>query len=531
MRRLLPFFPVLAALALRLWGIGWGLPNAGRHFSYHPDESVVAGAAMGVNPLLLLLDTGFYNYGSLSMLLAGAAIHGGEWIGLVGPGPQPGIPSAGALLAARLVTALLGAGTCLFLFGAGRLLFCRAAGLLAAAFYALAPLAVQHGHFATVDVPATFFVAGCLHFSARALGEERRPRDLLWAGIWAGLAAATKYNTGLVLLAPLAAWAAGTRRPVQAGLTLVGALAGFLAGCPGCLLNPAAFRRGLLYEIDHVRQGHGDVFVGTPPGLIYHASFNLFWGLGLALLLLALAGILAALARRARADLLLAAYALPYYLLIGLAQVKFARYTLPLFPALLLWAGACLASLRRPVGLTLGGLGAAVALLYSIGFDQAMTGVDPRDAAAAYLRSAALASVGFPTGPWYYHPPLAPGIGQPIPPRAQEAAAEALSPRLIASVEDGKPVEWSVSLLQADPPEAVVLSEFEYADAQRIGKPAARAYLDAVQAGWKSRHDFTRPLAALGLPLTSLDTSRGLPTQKLPHDMLYSNPTIVVFTR
>ena len=38
-------FILLLALGLRLWGIGWGLPNATRLFSYHPDESLVAGEA------------------------------------------------------------------------------------------------------------------------------------------------------------------------------------------------------------------------------------------------------------------------------------------------------------------------------------------------------------------------------------------------------------------------------------------------------------------------------------------------------
>jgi 4-amino-4-deoxy-L-arabinose transferase-like glycosyltransferase len=183
-------FILLVAFGLRLWGIGWGLPNATRLFSYHPDESMVVGASLTINPFAFQLDPGLYNYGSLALILNSFAIHLGEFTGLVVPGPAPSVPSATALLTARLVTALLGVATCGFLFGTGQRLYGTAAGIVAAAFYACAPLAVQHGHFATVDVPATFFVAGALYFAARHLQPSScRPRDLLWCGLWCGFAA------------------------------------------------------------------------------------------------------------------------------------------------------------------------------------------------------------------------------------------------------------------------------------------------------------------------------------------------------
>jgi 4-amino-4-deoxy-L-arabinose transferase-like glycosyltransferase len=548
---LFPGAIALLALALRLWGITWALPNAGRWFSYHPDESVVVGASLRVNPLLLLLDPGFYNYGSLSLLLNGLFIHLGEWVGLVGSGPAPNAPSAGALLTARLVTAVLGTGTCLFLYGTGRLLYGRVAGFAAALLYAVAPLAVQHGHFATVDVPATFWVAGSLYFAARHTSPERRPRDLFWAGLWAGLAAAAKYNAGIVLLAAWAAWFVG--RPRAGGRTLAvsiaGAAVGFLAGCPGIFLNTPRFLHDFLFEVGHSQQGSADLFTGTPSGLIYHLTFNLAWGMGWPLVIAAIAGVGYGLYRRRPGDLVLLAFALPYYLLIGLAQVKFARYTLPLFPPLLLLVGGWVpaAAKGRAVGrLALGALGAAaaVALVLSLAFDAVMTRPDSRDEAAAYLRDKAVPSVGFATGPWFWSPTLAPGLTNPTPLLAQQAALESVSPTLFPSavleeavnangqlIQRPRPVEWNVDLLRSTDPAAVALSEFEYADAQRINNPSARAYLTEVAARYPTRRIFAHTVQVFGLPVTKLNESRGLPTQHLPHDMLYTNPATVVYTR
>ena len=541
--RLIPLVIFVGALALRLWNIGWALPNATRLFSFHPDESMVVSASLTVNPLLLLLDPHFYAYGALPLLLNGAVIHLGEMVGLVGASVG-GVPSSGALLAARLVTAVLGAATCFFLYGAGRLLYHRTAGTIAAILYALAPLAVQHGHFATVDVPATFFVAGTLYFAARvATGADDCSRGLLWAGVWAGLAAAAKYNAGLVLFAALAAWWLTGRGGKRLALVVGGTVLAFLVGCPTILLNPGGVLQSIRDESLHVRTGHGDVFAGTQTGLLYHLSFNLSWGLTLPLLAFILAGVFGAMVRRGRGDGLLAAFALPYYLLIGLAAVKFARYTLPLFPPLLLWTGALVGDLltrRKPLGIAAGALCAAAsafALLFSVGLDQTMSGPDPRDEAAAYVRSLpAVHTVGFAKGPWFYSPTLAPLLAHPIPIAAQNSVMGTMNPTLIPAVRTGaggKPqsVEWDTALLHETHPDAVAVSEFEYADAGRARVPAALDYLAALEAQYPHRRVFAYPVQVFGFGYTKLSTKRGLPTQNLPEDMRYTNPTIVIFTQ
>ena len=58
----------LSALAVRLVGIRWGIPDAMHFFSYHPDEFSTAGTVTG------MLNTGslnprFFHYGSLTIYL------------------------------------------------------------------------------------------------------------------------------------------------------------------------------------------------------------------------------------------------------------------------------------------------------------------------------------------------------------------------------------------------------------------------------------------------------------------------------
>ncbi len=536
-------FILLLALGLRVWGIGWGLPNATRLFSYHPDESMVVAASLRINPFTFQFDHGLYSYGALALILNSFAIRIGEFMGVVAPGPTPGVPSATALMTARLVTAFLGAGTCGFLFGAGRQLYGIAAGIVAALFYAVAPLAVQHGHFATVDVPTTFFVAGAIYFAGRHLQAfSCRPRDLLWCGLWSGLAAATKYNAILVLLAGIASWWLVKDRPVKSLLILFGAsVFGFLLGCPTVFLNPAGTLEGIMDESIHASTGHGDVFAATPPALLYHALFNLKWGLGWPLLIVSAVAVGYSVYRRRPGDILLLAFLIPFYSLMGLAQIKFARYTLPLFPPLALLVGSLIpwpvtdSSSRRQTVIISGAIGAAAvfALLFSLAIDNTMNGTDPRDQAAAYLRQSGVQSVGFATGPWFNAPPLNPLLAHPIPPIARASTTQSESvPRLFAAEEAGLPVTWNLKLLRRTQPDAVSLSEInEYADAERARLPEALEYIATVRETYPNEKVFANPMQVFGIPFTNLSTANGLPSQNLPHDMLYTNPTTVVFTR
>ncbi|WP_395142675.1 ArnT family glycosyltransferase, partial [Armatimonas sp.] len=496
LRRYLPALIVLLALVLRLWGIAWGLPDASHTFSYHPDESIVVGYAQR-QPGQSLLDTGFYNYGSLATLT--------DRFLLLATGALTNIPTASSLLLVRLVTVAYGVGTCGLLILLGKRLEKPDVGLSAAALYAVAPLAVQHGHFATVDVPATFWVTASLFMALT------NPK-LFWCGLFAGLAAATKYNAGLVLLAGVAAWFLSAKRSLKSlGLLLSGGALGFLLGCPGVLVNFPKFWEHFTFELAHSRTAQID-FVGQVAAL-YWPTLGLLAALGNPLWLV---GVGRALAARTRTELTLLAFVLPYLLLLCVSANQYARYALPLLPALC-WL---IASLPWKPLVALGG---TLSLLFSLALCSVMAGADPRDEAAAFLKQKGVASVGFATGPWFYSPPLQPGLSDPRPPMAKRAATASETVRLFA-VPNSR--DWDASLLGENQPDAVSLSEYEYTAIVQKKNPEALAYLAALTARYPVKTVFAHPL-----PLLGARESSGLPCQPLPIDMLYTNQSVVIFTK
>lgn len=526
MKRLAPWLIGLFALALRLWGINWGLPNADHLYSYHTDETMVLSGSLNCHPLLFLLDPKFYPYGCLVPNINGFFLDLGSWTGLV-----KSATDSSALLTCRLVTVLFGALTCPVLFFAGRRFFSENAGYVAAALYAIAPLAVQHAHFATVDVHATFWVALCLLATAAPMhantdGKRRfRPDGLFWAGVFAGLAAAAKYNIGIVILAPLVAAFLSTLpdstpnsssklKPIA--LVIGGALMGFLFGSPALFTNPGEMVKGLLDEIAKSRTDHGGVFAGLPPAFLTH-SLQSVWTLGLLLPIVIAVALVLTLRRRSRTDWILLAFLVPYFLMIGFSNAMYARYTLPLMPALFLLAGA-LAENKRNIGLI--GIAALPSLIMSGLFNIEMVKPDTRDTALTWIREQKFSRIEFPTGPWHYHPPLVPELTHPRPDKAKEAAAA--TPNLIPA--EG---EWNLSFPEDSSIDALIVSETEYARVLRLASSPAKTKLGSLESSSK---DGSLKKQTWSSGIVVID--QGYPVHPfLPYDMGYVSPSIVVFSR
>lgn len=287
------------ALLFRLDGIGWGLPNAARWYSFHPDERQTVAAVLSLDFFSGDFNPNFFNYPSLYLYLTYLAnfLMGGFGLThvITPQNAQWAIPHD-VIFAGRFVSALLGAATILPVYDMARRLFTPRFSGLAAFAMAMAPAAVQHSHFATVDISATFFVALALMFAVRAVTPRREysqtanvvakiatptksraphnaareksvapndgapikkhaaatppddeareysrqnfARDLILAALFSGFAAATKYNAVLVFIAPLVAWSLLKKSVVHFAsvrvlAALFGALfLGFFIGCP-----------------------------------------------------------------------------------------------------------------------------------------------------------------------------------------------------------------------------------------------------------------------------------------------------------
>ncbi len=510
---------LLLALALRVWGLGWGLPSATHYFSYHPDETMVLNWAMGMSLLRGDLLPHHYNYGSLQLYLV---LFANTLHYLFGNGglltnnfnfPTQYAQWAGMYLVGRWITVGMGVGTVWAAYALGARLWGRRAGLLGALVLAITPLHAQQSHWLTVDVPATFWATLSLVWSARLAMDDPKPlRAALLAGVFAGLAAATKYNLALALLPLFAAASVRRTPPVVPLVGAAGALLAFVFACPGIILDSRAFQRDLRYEAYHVQHLPGPEFAHTGNGFVYLIARNLDAGLGLPLLLLCLASVVYAATRRTRGDGLLAAFALPYTILISLAVVRYARYTIPLLPIIALWAGRLLADVsrlphpaRRGAGLVLGAATLLLTLADAGWLVQAMAGPDPRDQALAWLDAHAPAPtpVGFTVQPWFYTPPLSPWFCAPHPGTWRGPTDPATAARIVYTR------DWDMTALAQAP----FLVTTSYDDTVAAAPPYAITALLTTHAR--------------AVQFVRKDLTGRVPN--LPSDMAYPSPTITIY--
>ena len=543
---------IVAGAFLRFWAIGWSLPDQRHPFAtYHPDELVDFSALQQSDIAHGKLDIGFYNYGTLCFYIADLAQTIGHGYGAIPNTPAAKLNGAspleaaqaqleevrGGYLAARITTALMGTLTIPVIFFLGRRLYGNRSGLAAAGLYAILPLAVVHAHFFTVDVGATLFVALALLWAAKLL-EKQDAKTAIAAGLFCGLAAAAKYSTALVFAAPLLSLLVlrdkQKRFPLQAvALSIAGILVGFLIACPGPLLNWNNFWNGLpnypesgvRYELlVHPRLGHGLLFVNTGPGWVYHLLVSLRYGLGIPALLLVLAGIFGMAALRTRQDRLILLYLLVAYGITGLSSVRFARYMIPLYPAMCLGVGRLLcadfAARFKTAKAAVPALLGVCALLtagYTFSLVHVMALPDARDVAADTLEKEAAqgASVAFAKTPWYFSPPLSPWFGQLAAP-SRRKCTESTRYKFLLPAEG---TEFDISVLNPAP-DFLVLSSAETMNEERLGLPAVHRFMKAIPADMQTKK--IAPPAIFDMAFSGAT---------IPDDLGYILPQITLYSR
>ena len=223
-----------------------------------------------------------------------------------------------SFLTARVVAVVLSLGAIAATWWLGRRAY--GSGLLPAAIVAVCTIHVAYSREAVTDVPLMLGVALALALMVRGRIEL--------AGIGVGLATGFKYP-GVFLLVPLvvAAWRQWTRLAVGFALAAVA----FLASSPFVLVHGSQ----AWHEARHVQQLARDGWLGFEHDHAAPIAFvaRLWDGLGPVLILCAL-GLVVALVRRSRTDLILAAFVLVYFVDLLTLRAHFDRYVLPMVPPL-----------------------------------------------------------------------------------------------------------------------------------------------------------------------------------------------------
>ena len=334
---------IAGALALRLYGIRHGLP-----FIYHSDEShhftryAVEMFDGDMNPEY------FQNPAAFTYLVYFAlAVQGFDDIATQYLADPSDIYETARLVAVAL--ALLGV---VAVYAVGRRLWGAFEGVVAAAVLAFAFLPVAYSRYAVTDVGVLLGVAVTV-YGIVTIRERGATRDYVIAGLGLGLTVAFKYTAGLILAPLLVAVVLHARRERLLRVAGLTALSGVLALAVFAITNPY-FLLDLGEALDELR-AQSYAAGGEKPGQVQENPFwfyanTLTWGLGWGALVATAVGVVWELRRDRTRALLLALFPvlLVVYLGVG-AERYFARWLLPAYPVLALFAGVAIAGIARSV--------------------------------------------------------------------------------------------------------------------------------------------------------------------------------------
>ena len=396
------------ALALRLYGIDWGLPQVYEEAYPLKKAWPMWGWADGES---FTLDPRFFNYPTFYLylqLLGQAVLYGLLWSAdkiesaidfqlLYTLDPTP------FYLMGRSLTTAFAVATVGLTFMIGKRIAGLAVGSMAAILVALNGFHIAKSQAIEVDIPLTFFVMATGWF-AMQIPDSPRLRNYLWAGLLAGLATSTKYSGGLLplmillshvvallrnnrsntvpavaVVAVAAPRAASKKRSRQKprkssevdhepnasrlslasffqadtrilwrNLLLAGVvcIAALLLTSPYILLDWSAFTDGFSYERTHMKTGHFGL--DATPAILWYARVMTDQILGWPLSILALMGLVwvVAVQRRAWAAIL-AIFPLVYILILSSWSMKAARYIMPVLPIACLMASVLISQILQ----------------------------------------------------------------------------------------------------------------------------------------------------------------------------------------
>lgn len=344
--------------AFRFYGLAWGAP----YYHFHIDEHFVFVGALELRQDFFgaAESPKFFMYSPLPMYLLIGVLSAYEAVfgALALDVPADGVRF---MVMGRAISAVLGTATIPLVYLIGRRLAGPGAGLLAAGLLAAGVLHLRESHFFTVDISMTFF-ATLTWLLALRLAETGHWRDYLYAGLALGGGLLSKYSAaftagvvGVAHLTTLRHLALPGRRAewvrwVAIGIVpLVAALVIFLLLDPLVITHYTKFRDDIAEWVTKPLSGEtrpiwGAQFTDVQPQAYWFTNI-LWWGLGPAFEIWGLLGLGWLLWKRDRASLISAAFPIAYFLAAGQSTMPFARYGVPMVPALAVSAAVFTADL------------------------------------------------------------------------------------------------------------------------------------------------------------------------------------------
>ena len=320
---------MLLATALRFQGLEFGSPSHGSR----PDEEYVIHEAIFLNvggPIE------FHRYPPALIYFTAATYKLGAMIGALPEDPVRGYVNNPMPFHvwARALNTLLALLTIMVVGLTAKKLMDWKSATFAVLTIGTFPLHALHSHFATVDTPATLFLALCIHFALTSRAEK--DWHLIASGFLAGAAAASKYPVGMIALTPLLLAFKSNNRWRTVSFVCLATAVGMLILAPTWLSSTKEVLEGLSEESRS--QEDRRAMYSFVEVVSHHFRITLCSGYGLTLFCLAASGLTWAISKERRHGAIL-----PFLFAITIFNlalgVPFARYFLPLAPILALGIG------------------------------------------------------------------------------------------------------------------------------------------------------------------------------------------------
>lgn len=389
---------LIAGLALRLWGVEHGLPavynlDEGAHF-VKPAVRFFGG---DYNPHYFQ-NPPFFTY--ILHVLFAVGYGSGDAQRMISTDPTS------LYTVGRVVAGLMGLGAATALYFAGKKLFGTVAGLVAAALLALTFMPIHYGHLALNDSPTLLWVSLCILASVYVY-ERGSWLAYLAAGSALGFSVATKYTSLAVVFVIVTAFAlrawgdSATFKRELPRLIAAGALSllAFVLANPYSVLSPHEFA-GQVRRQQKFSAGIDKLGLDDTTGWQYYL-WTLTWGFGWAPLTAAAVGLGLLLKENWQKAVLLLGFFLVFWFFMGSQERYYARWFLPVYPVLALYAGyavmravqwACRRQDAPPWQAYAVGIGLTLLLVFqgvytTVHTDKVLSRDDTRAQAAAFLRA------------------------------------------------------------------------------------------------------------------------------------------------
>jgi len=351
---------------IRFIGINYGLPQP-----YHPDEKLVMGKASRIiagdlNPrffvwptLYLYLTAFFYKFSYWLLWI----LH--YFFGFIHPLKKLYllvnsniITTYHYYLISRSVSLIFGTITIPVTYLIGKELSSKKAGLIAALFIALAYYPVLYSHIGIISTTMACLTLLSFYFAVK-IYQTGRLKYYFVASIIGGLAIATKYNAAIIIFPLLLAhlflflkngYQLNKNFYSKAVIIILFVLIAFFIGCPYSLLDFGKFTKDISWLAESetgLIESTSRYFKGIQ-STSWALNLKYLWeGMGPLLLTLSLAGIILSLFKRKYPALLLLSFPLCYYVAISQTKTPVPRYTIAIYPFLLLLASIFILFLEK----------------------------------------------------------------------------------------------------------------------------------------------------------------------------------------